>query len=80
MRINRQIRISPVRLVDADGSQVGVVPIEDALSLANERNLDLVEVAPSARPPVGLFWKNDSSAAHSRGAFKEYTSSKQVLM
>jgi translation initiation factor IF-3 len=52
VRINRQIRISPVRLVDADGSQVGVVPIEDALSLANERNLDLVEVAPGARPPV----------------------------
>jgi translation initiation factor IF-3 len=52
VRINRQIRISPVRLVDADGSQVGVVPIDDALKLAGERGLDLVEVAPTARPPV----------------------------
>ncbi len=52
VRINRQIRISPVRLVDADGSQVGVVPVDEALRLAEERELDLVEVAPQARPPV----------------------------
>ncbi|HEX9727235.1 MAG TPA: translation initiation factor IF-3 [Gemmatimonadales bacterium] len=51
-RVNRQIRISPVRLVDADGSQIGVVPIEEAMKLAGERELDLVEVAPGARPPV----------------------------
>jgi len=52
VRINRQIRISPVRLVDADGSQVGVVPVDEALRLAEDRSLDLVEVAPQARPPV----------------------------
>ncbi|MEE8116795.1 MAG: translation initiation factor IF-3 [Gemmatimonadales bacterium] len=52
VRINKQIRISPVRLVDADGTQVGVVPVEDALKLAGERGLDLVEVAATARPPV----------------------------
>jgi translation initiation factor IF-3 len=46
------IRISPVRLVDADGGQVGIVPLEEAFRLANERNLDLVEVAATARPPV----------------------------
>jgi translation initiation factor IF-3 len=46
------IRISPVRLVDADGSQVGIVPLDEAFRLANERALDLVEVAPTARPPV----------------------------
>jgi len=51
-RVNRQIRISPVRLVDADGSQVGVVTVEEALRAAEERGLDLVEVAPTARPPV----------------------------
>jgi len=39
-------------LVDADGSQIGVVPIEEAMKLAGERELDLVEVAPGARPPV----------------------------
>ena len=52
VRVNEQIRISPVRLIDADGSQVGVIPIEDARQLARERELDLVEVAPTARPPV----------------------------
>lgn len=51
-RVNDQIRISPVRLVDAEGEQVGIVSIEDARSAAAERGLDLVEVAPMARPPV----------------------------
>ena len=46
------IRLSPVRLVDADGSQVGIVPVEEALALARTRGLDLVEVAPTARPIV----------------------------
>jgi len=52
VRVNQQIRISPVRLIDSDGSQVGVVPLEEARQRAIERDLDLVEVAPSARPPV----------------------------
>lgn len=51
-RVNDQIRISTVRLVDAEGEQVGIVSIEDARSAAAERGLDLVEVAPMARPPV----------------------------
>src|SRR4030067_2458562 len=46
------IRISPVRLVDHDGAEVGIVPLEEAFRLAAERELDLVEVAPPARPPV----------------------------
>jgi len=41
-----------VRVIDADGSQVGVLPIQEALRLAEERELDLVEVAPNANPPV----------------------------
>ena len=52
VRVNQQIRISPIRLIDSDGSQVGVVPLEEARKLAEERELDLVEVAPTARPPV----------------------------
>ena len=51
-RVNEQIRISPVRLIGADGEQVGIVPIEEAKRAAAERELDLVEVAPMARPPV----------------------------
>lgn len=51
-RINRQIRISPVRVIGADGAQLGVLEVDAALSLAVEAGLDLVEVAPLARPPV----------------------------
>jgi translation initiation factor IF-3 len=51
-RINRHIRVPQVRLVGADGTQFGVVPIEDALRRAEEAQLDLVEVAPKAQPPV----------------------------
>ena len=51
-RINERIRVSEVRLIDEDGNQVGVVPTEQALALAAERDLDLVEVAADARPPV----------------------------
>jgi translation initiation factor IF-3 len=51
-RVNNQIRISPVRLVDVGGEQIGIVSIEDARAAAEKRGLDLVEVAPAARPPV----------------------------
>lgn len=51
-RVNEQIRFSPVRLIDPDGNQVGVVPVEEALESARQLDLDLVEVAPGARPPV----------------------------
>lgn len=51
-RINDRIRVPEVRLVGPDGEQVGIVRVEDALRLAAEHDLDLVEVAPQARPPV----------------------------
>ena len=51
-RINERIRIPEVRLIGEDGEQVGVMPIEEALAYARDRDLDLVEVAPQARPPV----------------------------
>jgi translation initiation factor IF-3 len=51
-RVNAQIRISPVRVIADDGEQLGVIPIQEALAAAHERGLDLVEVAPEARPPV----------------------------
>ncbi|MBM4095859.1 MAG: translation initiation factor IF-3 [Planctomycetes bacterium] len=51
-RINEQIRISPVRLIDAEGQPLGVVPTLQALEKARESGLDLVEVAPNERPPV----------------------------
>ena len=51
-RINRQIRIAEVRLIDQNGEQVGIVPTLDAMRRAEEAGLDLVEVSPTARPPV----------------------------
>jgi translation initiation factor IF-3 len=51
-RINERIRVPEVRLVGPNGEQVGIVPIAKALDLARESDLDLVEVAPTARPPV----------------------------
>ena len=50
--MNERIRVPEVRLVGPQGEQVGIVRIEDALRLAQESDLDLVEVAPMARPPV----------------------------
>jgi translation initiation factor IF-3 len=51
-RVNRQIRISPVRVIGVDGEQLGIMAIEEALAAAEEEGLDLVEVAPNSRPPV----------------------------
>lgn len=51
-RINTEIRVVEVRLVNQNGEQMGIVPIKEALRLAEEVNLDLVEVAPTAKPPV----------------------------
>jgi translation initiation factor IF-3 len=50
--VNEQIRAREVRLVGPEGEQVGIVPLERALQLAADVDLDLVEVAPMARPPV----------------------------
>lgn len=52
VRVNEQIRVPEVRLIGADGNQVGVMPIKEALALAEEAHLDLVEIAPQASPPV----------------------------
>jgi translation initiation factor IF-3 len=51
-RVNERIRVPEVRLIDEDGQQVGILKTPDALRYAQERDLDLVEVAADARPPV----------------------------
>ncbi len=52
MRINERIRLSPVRLIDDDGAQLGVVSVDEALDRARSKGLDLVEVAGNTRPIV----------------------------
>ena len=51
-RVNEQIRITPIRLIGAAGEQVGVIPTSQALEMAREAQLDLVEVAAQEKPPV----------------------------
>ena len=51
-RLNEQIRITPIRVIDHDGEQLGVIATNDALEKAREVGLDLVEVAPTEKPPV----------------------------
>jgi translation initiation factor IF-3 len=52
VRVNRQIRITPVRVIGSDGSQLGILEVDVALRMAEEQGFDLVEVAATARPPV----------------------------
>jgi translation initiation factor IF-3 len=52
LRVNEQIRLSPVRLIDGEGNMRGIVPTDEAMRLARESGLDLVEVSPTERPPV----------------------------
>ncbi len=51
-RINERIRVPEVRLIDENGEQVGIIPTPEALERARERDLDLVEVSPTSKPPV----------------------------
>lgn len=51
-RVNEQIRVREVRLIDDEGNQQGIVPTLEALKLAKDKDLDLVEVSPNANPPV----------------------------
>ncbi len=51
-RLNNEIRVREVRLIDETGKQLGIYPTREALRVAMERGLDLVEVSPNARPPV----------------------------
>ncbi|MBX6377986.1 MAG: translation initiation factor IF-3, partial [Clostridia bacterium] len=52
MRVNEAIRVREVRVIGPDGEQMGIMPVRDALRIARERGLDLVEVAPNAQPVV----------------------------
>lgn len=52
IRINEEIRAKEVRLVGVDGEIIGIVSISEAIDIANENNLDLVEISPNAQPPV----------------------------
>ncbi len=52
LQINEQIRDKELRVIDSDGSQLGIMPLKEAMDLAEQKNLDLVKIAPQATPPV----------------------------
>ena len=52
IRKNNEIRVLEIRVIDEEGEQVGVMRTRDAMDMAKEKNLDLVEISPTARPPV----------------------------
>ncbi|MCX8030021.1 MAG: translation initiation factor IF-3 [Thermodesulfovibrionales bacterium] len=52
VRVNQMIKAKEVRLIDEEGKQIGLLPVEEAIQIAKERGYDLVEVAPNANPPV----------------------------
>ncbi len=52
MKVNREIRAPKVRLITQDGEQVGIVSLQEALTMADDAGLDLVEIVPTASPPV----------------------------
>ena len=52
LRLNNQIRVPEVQVIDDEGNQLGKIPIAEALRIAHEKNLDLVEVGPQMQPPI----------------------------
>jgi len=50
--VNERIRAKEIRVIDEDGSQIGILPPYEALKIAKEKDLDLVEISPTAQPPV----------------------------
>ncbi len=85
-RVNDRIRATEVRLIGEDGSQLGVFPLRDALALAEEAGLDLVEVSPDAKPPVcrltdyGKFKYQQSKKAHEAKKKQTIVETKEVTL
>ncbi len=86
VRVNERIRVPQVRLIGDDGSQVGVVPVREALAMAQAKGLDLVEVSPTARPPVcrimdfGKFKYEQSRKARKAKKKQHVTHLKEIKM
>ena len=73
LRINNQITAPELRVADEDGSQIGIMSREEALELARAKGLDLIEVAPMAKPPVAgiMDYGNIFTAKKKNGGSKE---------
>jgi translation initiation factor IF-3 len=76
--INEEIKASEVRVVDAEGKQLGILKIEQALKLAYAEQLDLVEIAPDAKPPVAKSWITANIALKRKSAKKRLKRSSRL--
>ncbi|MBI5378653.1 MAG: translation initiation factor IF-3 [Nitrospirae bacterium] len=85
-RVNREIQAKEVRVIDANGAQIGVLPIAEAMQRAAEAALDLVEVAPTATPPVcriidfGKYKYEQSKRQHQSRLHQKVTLVKEVKL
>jgi translation initiation factor IF-3 len=85
-RVNERIRVPQVRVIGDDGSQLGVIPVREALAMAQAKGLDLVEVSPTARPPVcrimdyGKFKYEQSRKARKAKKKQHVTHLKEIKM
>jgi translation initiation factor IF-3 len=82
-RVNTQIRISPVRVIGSDGTQLGVISTDEALSRARDVGLDLVEVAPNEKPPVCRimdFGKYKYEKSKKSGGHSHQTKTKEIRL
>ena len=82
--MNEKIRISPIRVISAEGAQLGIIPTDEALGLAREAGLDLVEVGPREKPPVCRImdfgkYKYQLKKKHSKG-HAHHTKTKEVRL
>lgn len=86
IRVNERIRVPQVRVIGDDGEQVGVVPVRDAIAMAQAKGLDLVEVSPTARPPVcrimdyGKFKYEQNRRARKAKKKQHHTQLKEIKM
>src|SRR5678815_2395357 len=86
VRVNERIRVPQVRVIGDDGEQVGVLATREALSLAQSKGLDLVEVSPTARPPVcrimdyGKFKYEQNRRARKAKKKQHHTQLKEIKM
>jgi translation initiation factor IF-3 len=86
VRINREIRAKEVRVIDSEGKQLGILPVFEALRLATNYELDLVEVSPKSEPPVcrimdyGKFKYQQSKKAHDAKKKQAVVHLKEVKM
>ncbi|MHB8173425.1 MAG: translation initiation factor IF-3 [Nitrospirota bacterium] len=85
-RVNREIRVREVRVIADDGAQLGILPVFEAIRAAEERGLDLVEVAPQAEPPVckimdfGKYKYEQAKKAHDSKKHQKTIQLKEVKM